>query len=96
MCTQRSLLFAKLVNERNPNWTLQIRISEFIEPIFRDMAPTHSSVGARTELLERASVRSDTAFIVDDERAEDADARFERYGEWNVVEYAETRGQESD
>jgi hypothetical protein len=92
----RSLLFAKLINERNPNRSLQIRISEFIEPIFRNVAPTHSSVRARTELLERAYIRSDTAFIVDDERAEYADARFERYGEWDVVEYAETRRQERD
>ena len=38
-------------------------------------------------------LRVDTALIVHDERAEDADARLERYSEWDVVEYAEARGQ---
>ena len=95
-CVCGSLLFTKLINERNPNGSLQVRISEFIKTIFRDVAAAHSSVRARTELLERTYVRADTAFIVHDERAEDVDARLERYSEWDIVEYAEARGQECD
>ncbi len=34
------------------------------------------------------------AYIVDDERSGNVDARFERYGEWDVVEHAEPWRQE--
>ena len=95
-CVCGSLLFTKLINERNPNGSLQVRISEFIKTIFRDVATAHSSVRARTELLERAYVRTGTVFIVHDERAENVDACLERYSEWDVVEYAEAWGQERD
>jgi len=36
-------------------------------------------------------VRPDVRFIVIDERSENVDASLERYGEWDVVEYAEAQ-----
>ena len=92
----RSLLLAELVDERNPDVALQVRLAEFIEPIFRDVPTPHSGVCARTKLVERAYVCPDIALIVADERSEDVDASFERYGEWDVVEHAEPRRQECD
>jgi hypothetical protein len=47
---------AELVDERNSNVALQVRIPEFIEPIFRNVAAAHGGVCTRTELLERAYV----------------------------------------
>ena len=94
-----SLLLAELVDERDPDLALQVRLSEFIEPVFRDVTATHGGVCTtrmKIVLERRAYVRPDIALIVEDERPEDGDASFERYGEWDVVEHAEARRQERD
>ena len=47
-----SLRLAELVDECDSDVALQVRIPEFIEPIFRNVAAAHGGVCTRMELLE--------------------------------------------
>jgi len=90
--SNRKQYLSELVNERNLNGLLQVRIRQFIEPIFRNVTAAHGCVCARmTKLVEHVYIRPETLFVVIDERSENVDASLERYGEWDVVEYAEAQ-----
>ena len=90
-----SLQLAELVDERDSNMALQVRISQFIKPpIFCNVATAHGGVGTRMEHLEQAYVCPDPVPFVEDERSEDVDVGFERCREWDVIEHAEPQRKE--
>ncbi len=88
-----ALLLPKLINERDTNPALQVRVPQTIKSILRDVLPAHCDLQPIPVLVLELPPRHDIAV---DEAAEHLHSRGERNGERYVVEDSQPGSEAGD